>query len=223
MIWRDNTIVQIVVRLRTCPNNWHPPEVLLGCVIQDQITFLRHIFKHALLTCIASRPQDLVFWPSHPIPSLINYDSRALFFFLHVSLRPSILGVLFKPDIFHSRFDHVHKVLVFAFRCSENLKVEEWYMCRSVTLTPLGLDNLYPSVTLIFQAVGFKHAVNSLGYSATSYCWTFSLPVSEVSLPFLVTPNTLVFLPPLHKVTVRSINLHPIRAPHCTPFIKLLV
>lgn len=33
-------------------------------------------------------------------------------------------------------------------------------MCRSVTLALVGLDNLYPSVTLIFQAVGFKHAVN---------------------------------------------------------------
>ena len=150
-------------------------------------------------------------------------------FFFYVSLRPSILGVLFEPNIFHSpflpccRFDHVHKVLAFAFRCSENIKVKEWYMCRSVTLTLVGLDNLYPSVTLIFQAVGFKHPVNSLGHSATSYYWAFSLPVSEVPLPFLVTPNTLVFLPPLHKVTVRSINLHPIRAPHCTPFIKLLV
>ena len=96
-------------------------------------------------------------------------------------------------------------------------------MCRSVTLTLVGLDNLSPSVTLIFQAVGFKHALNSLGHSATSYFLTFSLSVSEVPLSFLVTPNTQVFLPPLHKVSARSINLHPIRAPHYTPFIKLLV
>ena len=35
-------------------------------------------------------------------------------------------------------------------------------MWRSVTLKLVGLDNLYPSVTLVFQAVWFKYAVTSL-------------------------------------------------------------
>ena len=203
--------MQIVVRLRTFPNNWHPPEVLWLRNPRPNYLPASH-FQACPINLYCFPSSDLVFWPSHPISSPISYDSRALFFFfLHVSLRPSILGVLFEPDIFHSRFDHVVVLTMFI------------KFLRLPSDAAKILMYLYPSVTLIFQAVGFKHAVKSLGHSATSYCWTFSLPVSEVPLPFLLTPNTLVFLPPLHKVSARSINLHPIRAPHCTPFIKLLV
>ena len=65
---------------------------------------------------------------------------------------------------------------------------------RSVTLKLMGLDNLYPSVALFFQAIGFKHIVNSLGFSASP--WgnpLLNLIGSEVSFPFLVTTITLVF------------------------------
>ena len=35
----------------------------------------------------------------------------------------------------------------------------------SVALKLMGLDNLYPSIALIFRAIGFKHIVNFLGHS----------------------------------------------------------
>ena len=52
----------------------------------------------------------------------------------------------------------------------------------------MGFDSLYPLVELIFQTIGCKHSVNSLGYSASH--WgnpLLNLIGSELSLPFLVT------------------------------------
>ena len=40
---------------------------------------------------------------------------------------------------------------------------------RSVTLTPIGLDNRYPSVARRRHATGFRHSVNYLGHKASPW------------------------------------------------------
>ena len=44
LVWSGHTIV---VGQRTCPNDWHPSEVLLGCALQDQFILLQNTLKHA--------------------------------------------------------------------------------------------------------------------------------------------------------------------------------
>ena len=58
----------------------------------------------------------------------------------------------------------------------------------------MGFDSLYPLVALIFQTIGCKHTVNSLGYSASPWGNPLLILIgSELSLPFLVTTITDVF------------------------------
>ena len=65
---------------------------------------------------------------------------------------------------------------------------------RSVTVALIGLDNLYPSEALIFQATGFKQIVKSLGQSA-SPCGSPFLNIigSDTSHPCRVLATILVF------------------------------
>ena len=57
----------------------------------------------------------------------------------------------------------------------------------------MGLDSLYPSDALIFQAIGFRKTVKSLGQRASPWGRPFlNLMISEASLPFLVVTTILV-------------------------------
>ena len=65
---------------------------------------------------------------------------------------------------------------------------------RSVTLTPIGLDNRYPFVARRLHATGFRHSVNNLGHKASPFGSPFmNLIFLEVSRPCLVVATTLVF------------------------------
>ena len=57
----------------------------------------------------------------------------------------------------------------------------------------MGLDSLYPSDSLIFQAFSFRQTVKSLGQRASPWGRPFlNLMISETSLPFLVVTTILV-------------------------------
>ena len=43
-----------------------------------------------------------------------------------------------------------------------------------MTVAPMGLDSLYPSDSLIFQAIRFRQTVKSLGQRASPFGWTLS-------------------------------------------------
>ena len=65
---------------------------------------------------------------------------------------------------------------------------------RSVIFRLIGFDNLYPSVALRFQAIGFRHKVKSHGQNELSCCnplW--KIIISDVSIPYLVLTTILVF------------------------------
>ena len=65
---------------------------------------------------------------------------------------------------------------------------------RSVTLALIGLDSLYPSEGLIFQATGFKQIINSLGESASPCGKPFLNTIgSETSCPCNVLATILLF------------------------------
>ena len=65
---------------------------------------------------------------------------------------------------------------------------------RSFILRLIGFDNLYPSVALRFQAIGFRHKVKSLGQNA-SPCGNPVLKgiISDVSIPCFVLTAIVVF------------------------------
>ena len=65
---------------------------------------------------------------------------------------------------------------------------------RSFMLRLIGFDNLYPSVALRFQAIGFRHKVKSLGQNA-SPCGNpfFKVIMYDVSIPCFVLTTILVF------------------------------
>ena len=74
---------------------------------------------------------------------------------------------------------------------------------RSVTFTLMGLDSLWPSLALIFHAVGFKQTVNSLGLRASPWGRPLrNLIGSDVSHPYFVVATTLVFQLLLNFFTV---------------------
>ena len=64
-----------------------------------------------------------------------------------------------------------------------------------MTLTPIGLDNRYPSVARRRHATGFRHSVNSLGHKASPWGSPFmNLIFLEVSRPCLVVATTTTII-----------------------------
>ena len=88
---------------------------------------------------------------------------------------------------------------------------------RSVTLTPIGLDNRYPCVARRRHATGFRHSVNKLGHKASPWGSPFmNLTFLEGSRPRLVVAATLVFqLAHNLRITSPSQTGKPVYVSHC--------
>ena len=79
---------------------------------------------------------------------------------------------------------------------------------RSVTLALIGLDSLYPSEALIFQATVFKQIVNSLGQSASPCGKPFLNTIgSETSCLCNVLATILVFQL-LHNLQITTLGTY---------------